>query len=187
MGKRKKRKHPKGRALAILLILGLSLGLFSLYRAFPLRHGDTVKTWSTAYGVDPYLVLAVIHTESRFQEDAVSPAGALGLMQVTKDTGKFILRRLDLPEASSEAMMEPELNIRMGTYYLSYLMTIFPVQDTVLAAYNAGPGRVREWLEDSSLSDGEKLLSIPFEETRNYVEKVRAREKIYRILYFFRF
>ena len=187
---RKKQKRKRGiRGLSIFMSL-LLLVLASAYvlygRLFPMEHEETVTTYAKEYDVDPFLVYAVIHTESRFREDAVSPAGAIGLMQVTPDTGQFISEQLKLSSFTEELLKDPELNIRMGTWYLSYLKESFPRVETLLAAYNAGPNRVRTWLEDEDVSDGEILTDIPFEETRNYVERVLQREKIYRLLYFYK-
>ncbi|MFH5835411.1 lytic transglycosylase domain-containing protein [Proteiniclasticum sp. C24MP] len=188
--KRKIKKRNRGiRRLSVLLslLLLLSAGAYVLYgRLFPMDHEEKVTAYAEEYGVDPFLVYAVIHTESRFIEDAVSPAGAIGLMQVTPDTGAFIADRLKMPSFTEEMLKDPDTNIRMGTYYLSYLKENFPRVETQLAAYNAGPNRVAAWLQDEGISDGEILTNIPFEETRNYVERVLQREKIYRILYFYK-
>lgn len=183
---KKKRKTFRNLILLLVLLL-LMFGAYLLYtRVFPMEHEGLVENYAEEYQVDPYLVHALIHTESRYQEDAVSPAGAMGLMQITEDTGQFIAKRLNLTDFKTEDLLDPETNIRMGIYYLSYLEESFPLKETRLAAYNAGPNRVKEWLQDESLSDGEVLTDIPFEETRNYVERVTFREKIYRILYFFK-
>lgn len=174
-------------SILISLLLILIAGTYVLYdRVFPMEHEAYIDTYAKEYGVDPFLVYGIIHTESRFREDAVSPAGAMGLMQVTPETGKFIADRLDMDSFTEEMLKEPETNIRMGIYYLSYLKENFSRVETQLAAYNAGPNRVADWLEDESISDGEVLQNIPFPETRDYVERVLQREKIYRILYFFK-
>lgn len=170
-----------------MLVLMIAFGAYLLYgRLFPLEHEALVEQYAIEYDVDPYLVFAVIHTESRFRENVVSPAGAMGLMQVTEETGEFIAKRLEIDNYSKEMLFTPEMNIRMGVYYLSYLKESFPVKETQLAAYNAGPNRVRAWLSDEEISKGDVLTNIPFEETKNYVERVSLREKIYKALYFYR-
>ena len=157
-------------SILISLLLILFAGTYVLYdRVFPMEHEAYIETYAKEYGVDPFLVYGIIHTESRFREDAVSPAGAMELMQVTPETGKFIADRLDMDSFTEEMLKEPETNIRMGIYYLSYLKENFSRVETQLAAYNAGPNRVADWLEDESISDGEVLQNIPFPETRNYV------------------
>ena len=187
-GKKQKRKRGiRGLSILVSILLLVLASAYVLYgRLFPMEHEETVTTYAKEYDVDPFLVYAVIHTESRFREDAVSPAGAIGLMQVTPDTGQFISEQLKLPSFTEEMLKDPDLNIRMGTWYLSYLKESFPRVETLLAAYNAGPNRVRTWLLDEEISDGDILLNIPFAETRDYVERVLQREKIYRLLYFYK-
>lgn len=186
--KRRKRKRRTGRLRILLSLLLVFSGLAYVFygRLFPMEYEETIAVYAQQYGVDPFLVYAVIHTESRFREDALSPAGAVGLMQVTPDTGLFIASRLEIPSYTEEMLRDPEMNIRMGIYYLSYLEERFERVETRLAAYNAGPNRVQGWLEDEGISPGGVLPHIPFEETRNYVERVLQREKIYRLLYFYK-
>ncbi|HCW73155.1 MAG TPA: lytic transglycosylase [Clostridiaceae bacterium] len=191
MMRRKKRLKKKRKTfrniMLLMLVLVIGFGAYLAYgRLFPLEHEAIVEKYAREYDVDPYLVYAVIHTESRFREDVVSPAGAMGLMQVTEETGDFIAKRLEIKEYVKEMLFQPETKIRMGVYYLSYLKENFPMKETQLAAYNAGPNRIRAWLEDDEISSGDVLTNIPFEETRSYVERVILREKIYRALYFFR-
>ncbi len=187
--RKKKRRNKRIRRFSILLSLLLlfSAGAYILYeRLFPIEHEEIIITYAKEYGVDPYLVYGIIHTESRFREEVVSSAGATGLMQVTPSTGEFIAERLGLISFEPEMLKEPETNIRMGIYYISYLKDRFPRVETQLAAYNAGPNRVSKWLEDENLTESDVLENIPFEETRNYVERVLQRQKIYKILYFYK-
>jgi soluble lytic murein transglycosylase len=120
------------------------------------------------------LILAVIQTESRFREDAVSRSGALGLMQVMPDTGRWMADRLGMVGYSTEKLREREWNLTIGINYVHYLRQSFPGNlAKALAAYNAGPNRVKGWL-DAGQWDGSqaRLDDIPFSETRNYVKKV---------------
>jgi len=170
-----------------MLLITLLLGLGILYLGvFPLEYVGVIEKYSNEYGVDNHLIYAVIHTESRFESDALSPAGAVGLMQVTEETGEFIAKKLEITAFKVEDLKDPETNIKMGTYYLSYLQTMFEREETVLAAYNAGPNRVKTWLLDPAYATGDVLTNIPFKETKDYVDRVLLREKIYKILYFFR-
>ena len=130
---------------------------------------STVLTAAAAFDVSPAMVLAVIRTESDFKPEARSGAGAIGLMQLMPETFAFLRDerlREDIPD---DAIWDVEVNIRYGTYYLSYLFDKFVDRRTALAAYNAGEGRVINWLSDTALSDGSTLLHIPFKETENYV------------------
>lgn len=188
MKKRKKKKNKGGVIFFLLLLTGFLIfsGSVLYGRLFPLEYEEVIEKYAAEYEVDPYLVYGLIHTESRFQTYAISPAGAMGLMQITPETGEFIAKRLQMEDYEESMLYVPEVNIRMGIYYLSYLEESFPVKETRLAAYNAGPNRVKGWLDDSNVGSGGVLHSIPFEETRNYVERVTFRETIYRILYFYK-
>ena len=125
------------------------------------------------FGVPLALVLAVIRTESNFRADAVSTAGARGLMQLLPQTFVF-LRDEQLCETLSDSEIDtPRTNVRYGTYYLSYLKARFGTWPEALAAYNAGEGRVALWLNDPALSKDGRLQRIPFPETAAYLEKVQ--------------
>lgn len=131
------------------------------------------------FGVPLALVLAVIRTESNFRADAVSTAGARGLMQLLPQTFAF-LRDEQLCEPLSDGEIDtPRTNVRYGTYYLSYLKARFGSWPEALAAYNAGEGRVALWLNDPSLAKDGKLQRIPFPETAAYLEKVNSSFEAY--------
>ncbi len=147
---------------------------------YPIKYSHFVEKYSGEYGLDKYLVYAVIRTESRFDKYAVSNARAKGLMQLTDETGEECARKLRLSSYSPEALFDPETNIRLGCFYLDSLIDKYDGRISVaLAAYNGGPGNVDKWLSDSNYSDsGGNLTNIPYEETRNYVKRVtEARER----------
>lgn len=181
-----KKQNRKGRKIGIfvliviILLIGTVLYLRSL---FPRPYEEVVNNVSQTYGIETTLIYAVIHAESNFREDAISPAGAKGLMQITDETGEFIRNRLSFEEYTSEDLFKAEINIQMGVHYLDYLSERFSEKRTVLAAYNAGPNRVQKWLDDESMSDGINLNTIPFEETKEYVDRVILRQRIYEVLY----
>jgi len=152
--------------------------------AYPLAYEEIITRYAAENSLDPALVFAVVHTESRFQPDAVSHAGAKGLMQLTDDTNEWVAF-LQREETMPEKIFEPELNVRRGCKLLAYLIEHFGNTETALAAYNAGIGRVNSWLTDSSISDdGITLQNIPFAETRAYVKAVTETRAIYQRLYF---
>lgn len=124
---------------------------------------------ANTYGVSPAMVLAVIRTESDFHQDALSSAGAVGLMQLLPQTFAYLREEKLNEDLTDNDLWKPQVNIRYGTYYLSYLFSRFGNWQVALAAYNAGEGRVDEWLSDSTLSDGKTLLDIPYPETAHYV------------------
>lgn len=182
----KRRKRSKGYKLGIFTIVVLIFLIASvifLRRIFPRPYLETVTKVSQTYQIETSLIYAVIHAESNFRETAVSPAGAKGLMQITDETGEFIRKRLDLVDYTSDDLFNPKTNILMGTHYLNYLMGRFSEKRTIIAAYNAGPNRVQKWLDDESISDGLNLNAIPFEETREYVDRVVLRQRIYDVIY----
>ena len=128
---------------------------------------DTVRAASAEFGVPVPLVLAVIEVESEFDADARSDAGAMGYMQLLPDTFTWIRDEKLCETVSDTAILDPTVNIRYGTYYLAYLTERFGTLRVALAAYNAGEGRVAEWLETDPT-----LFRIPYPETRGYVDKV---------------
>lgn len=151
---------------------------------YPYKHKDVIEKYSKEYDLDPYFVLAIIKTESKFKSDARSHKNAIGLMQITEDTGKWIAEKMDLTDYTTDKLYEEEYNIKMGCWYLNNLREEFSDTDLVIAAYNAGRGRVSEWLLNSEYSsDGKKLSYIPYAETKSYVDKVNANYKMYERLY----
>ncbi len=173
-------------AVAALLLLAVG-GVFLMRALYPMpaEYRDTVKTAAEKHGVSSSLIWAVIRTESGFSPDVRSTAGAVGLMQVTAPTMEWALMRGGAEDFPPEtALADPAFNIEIGTSVLRLLSEHFSAQDTVLAAYNAGIGHVQNWLSDPAYStDGETLFAIPFEETAQYVKRVRRAQTIYKILY----
>ena len=153
-------------------------------RAYKLQYSAEIKEYSREFHVDPYLVAAVIHCESSNRHTVVSRAGAKGLMQIMPDTGFWIAEKLGEEDFSEDELFEPKVNIRFGCWYLKYLLDTFSGnRKTAVAAYNAGPGNVRKWLNDENYSKGGELDSIPFKETAQYVERVQRAYDKYTKLY----
>jgi len=157
-------------AALLLCVLGLA-GLKLLY---PMPYSDTIDRRAKERSLDPYLVAALIRTESHFRPHAVSSAGAIGLMQIMPATGAWIAAKIGLENFTTLALYDPGTNIRLGTWYLRYLIDRFNDMDMALTAYNAGPGNVERWQEE-----GEEA----FPETSEYVRRVREGERVYRFLY----
>lgn len=163
---------------AALLLLGVACFFLARIR-YPRPYLQTVLNTE----IDPFLVYAVIKAESGFDEGAVSGAGAVGLMQLKPSTAEFICVR-DGIEFCPSQLKDGAYNVLLGCRYLKYLSWRFPVQETALAAYNAGEGTVSIWLNDTEFSDDGKILKkIPYRETREYVKKIAKYRKIYRFLY----
>ncbi len=151
---------------------------------YPFPYRTTVENYAVRWQVDKFLAVAVMKVESNFQETAHSQSGAVGLMQIMPETATWIAHRLgeepDELARDLENLREPETNIRYGTWYLAELLEEFKGNDVLaLAAYNAGRGNVRAWMEQNNWSetfaDPDK---IPYAETRDYVKRVlHCREK----------
>lgn len=153
-----------GVALCALFALIIALDVL-----FPIRYYGYVKKYCKQYSVEPSVALAVIWTESKFRPNAVSRAGACGLMQLMPSTAEWLCLEIG-EEYSEEKLFEPEYNIKLGIFYLSYLQQNFS-GDYVLAAYNAGEGNVKKWLS----TDGK----IKFDETKEYIKRVNMAKKLY--------
>ena len=130
--------------------------------------------YSEEFGIDRELVYAMIKVESDFDKNAVSKSDALGLMQILPKTAKWIASELRI-EYSRDKMFDPETNIKFGCFYLKYLFDKFGEMDIVICAYNAGEGKVLEWVRDNKL-EREK---IDYLETKNYLSKVEKYYKVY--------
>lgn len=183
------------RLLAVLLIIcgAVSIGFllnFGWNRldqvTHPRDYSEYVTKYSEEYHIPEDVILAVIKVESGFDASAESSVGAMGLMQMMPSTFTWLTGEEHLREYLPEsALLEPEISIRYGTYYLNYLYEKFDNWDTVFAAYNGGEGNVAKWLADPECSDGNgNLTYIPFEETRSYVYKVKEARLTYQKLYY---
>lgn len=148
---------------------------------FPLAHSETVTREAKSHELDPSWVYAVARQESAMAPDARSPAGAMGLMQLMPSTGKAVAKQLNYVMSGPEELLQPDTNIRLGTYYLRQVLDRFndnPVLAT--AAYNAGPHRVDKWFPQEGTIDADIWVeNMPFHETRLYVRRVMAYSVFY--------
>ncbi len=148
---------------------------------FPLAHNKTITQQAKQQQVDPAWAYAIIRQESAFTADARSPKGALGLMQIMPNTGKYIAKILDTNLSSNHQLIDIGTNIRFGISYLNTVMNRFD-QNTIVAtaAYNAGSTRVKSWLPSGNDQESDQWVElIPYKETRNYVKNVMAYTIIY--------
>lgn len=151
--------------------------------AYPLAYEAIVRKWAAAYGVDPFLVLAVMREESAYIPKAVSSSDARGLMQLLPSTAKWIAEdKLKVPYREA-ALFNPELNIQLGTWYLGYLLREFGGDVAkAVAAYNGGPGNLRRWTA-GGVSTTDLPGALQYIETREYLVKVLNSWLTYRWLY----
>ncbi len=159
-------------ALGVLgTLLVLWIGLFALRAAFPLTYRTEIAYYSTVYDLEPALVASLIRNESRFHPDAVSTAGAIGLMQIMPESGAWIAEQLSLAAYDPERLTDPSFNISLGTWYLRYLLDRYGSVEAALWAYNAGPTRANAWLTQDD---------PPFPETAAYADRIQHQLPIYR-------
>ena len=157
------------------------LPLFFKGIRIPLEYREVVEKYSAEYSLNKNFVYAVIKVESSFNPNAKSSAGAKGLMQLTDSTAEYTAKLLGLETFD---LFDGETNINLGCYYLKYLSERFENLQTVICAYNAGEGRVREWLKNTEYSkDGKTLIVVPYPETNEYREKILKTFSKYEKLY----
>ena len=153
-------------------------------KEYPVYYEALIQKQAESYGLDPYLVLSIMRCESSFDADALSPVGAMGLMQVMPDTGAWIAHKLEEEPFDSQILYDPDTNIRYGCWYLSFLNRRLNGNLTaMIAGYNAGHGIVEDWLEDPAYTEQGDLKTIPYPETERYVKKVYQAMDAYHSLY----
>jgi soluble lytic murein transglycosylase len=166
-----------------------ALDLSSLPRSywealFPRPYWNDVKRFAAANGLDPYLVASLIRQESEFNPGAVSNKNALGLMQLLPRVGKGEAKQIKLRHFSAPQLLTPTINIELGTRYFRSLVDEFGGFEYALAAYNAGDDRVKAWQSAGKYRDVQEFVeSIPFTETREYVQAIMRNANVYRQLY----
>jgi len=165
--------------------LGFQQGASLWSSAYPRAYIKSVQKWSSKNSVPEEFVWSIMKQESQFKRDAISPVGALGLMQVMPMTGYKVSQILGLDDFNPQQLLEPDRALQIGSAYLSRLLKKFNGQGgLVAAAYNAGPHRADLWFSAfGHLSIDEFVEHIPFAETRNYVKKVLNNQQIYREFY----
>jgi soluble lytic murein transglycosylase len=171
--------------LIALVVIGIGCRYVVKENFFPYKYKEYVDLYSSQYDLDPLFVLAVIKTESKFDDNAHSHKNAVGLMQITVETGAWAAKEMGYSTFSKEDLYDEEYNIRMGCWYLRRLNDTFNKDlDLTIAAYNAGPTNVQSWLDNEKYSsDGKSIDYIPFGETKKYVDKVNTYYSIYKYFY----
>lgn len=184
--RRKKNRGVKRILLLLFLVVLLWFNHKEIVRMwYPFEHQEVIYHYAEVNRLDPLLVAAVIKTESNFQTNATSPKGARGLMQIMPDTADWISQQRGGAPVPPEKLLNAETSINLGTWYLANLFDEFngdPI--LVIAAYNAGRGNVRNWLNQQYWTGERKTLDqIPFLETRQYIRRVTWNYKVYYYLY----
>lgn len=147
----------------------------SLSLAYPSQAVELAAEHSDAQRADPYLIASIMREESAFNPDALSSAGAVGMMQLMPSTARFIAKRTGAPDVTGPELLSRRTNILLGSRYLDYLLGLFNGNVIyAVAAYNAGPGAVRDWTQRLPSEPDEFIESIPYPETREYTKRVIA-------------
>lgn len=151
---------------------------------FPEVYWDTIRAESIKNGLDPYLVASLIRQESEFNPGAISHANAFGLMQLLPSVGRQMAREEGLGNIEARQLLDPIMNIRLGTRYLRQTLDKFGgVTEYALAAYNAGDNRVTDWQAAGPYHGIDEFVeSIPFSETRDYVQAIMRNQDVYRAI-----
>ena len=151
---------------------------------FPEPYWETIKAESAKNNLDPYLVASLIRQESEFNPSAVSYANAWGLMQLLPSVGRAMAREEGMSHFETYQLLDPETNIRLGTRYLRHMLEHFGgVAEYALAAYNAGDERVTDWQAAGPYTGMDEFVeSIPFTQTREYVEAIMRNIETYRAI-----
>jgi soluble lytic murein transglycosylase len=151
---------------------------------FPKAYWPDLKRFSTENALDPYLVASLIRQESEFNPGAVSRANAVGLMQLLPKVGSGVAKQQKIRHFAASQLFTPEVNLRLGTRYFREMVDKFGSFEYALAAYNAGSNRVDDWLGQGKYRDPQEFVeSIPFTETREYVQAILRNANVYRQLY----
>ncbi|HBW46594.1 TPA: lytic transglycosylase [bacterium] len=173
--------------LVIILIFGITLYVAkdrlvkSIYKiAYERCYYAQIRRSGLETGVDPLLLTAVAYTESKFRASAVSPSGAIGIMQLMPQTAFHIAAKNGINLKDTSDLFIPEMNIQISAYYLKSLITDFHDTKLAIAAYNGGPSSIREWLKGEKGSDSD-IAFFHKDETRRYVENVlKVEERLQR-------
>ena len=187
MAKNTKKKKTKI-LLYILIILVIGIILIinikeqMMKNMYKKEYSEYVEKYAQEYDVDADLIYAMIKAESDFDTTAVSNKNAQGLMQLMYSTAEEIAESIDL-ELTEENIFEPEINIQIGTKYISNLLQKYDCVEIALAAYNSGSGNVDKWIKNGIIkSDGSDIENIPYKETNTYVRKIMRDYEIYKEL-----
>jgi soluble lytic murein transglycosylase len=148
-------------------------------KVYPIHYEKEIAAVAEKYDVDPYLLAAVARTESGFDPDAKSHAGAVGLMQFLPNTAEFVTGLDSWKGPKNPALRDPQDSLELGACYLAYLLRRFDDQTAALAGYNAGPNAVAGWIEKAGGADSFTAEDIRYPETREFVRRVVRSQALY--------
>ena len=167
------------RILAIFFAIALIAILFVVFR-YPTKYKSIIDKYSVEYGVDNSLVASVINIESNYDKNSVSSVGAVGLMQLMPSTAYDVAKRLNLKIEYGD-LFDENINIRLGTYYLRYLLDMFDGNEiNALSAYNWGLSNVKMWMSYGNINKFGEIENLPVKETENYLKKYKISKFMYK-------
>lgn len=153
--------------------------------AFPLPFQDDLQKYARENNVDPFVVAGLIRQESEFNPKVISYANAYGLTQILPSTGRELSRRVGMRAFTTPMLFDPAVNLRLGTFYIKTMLASFNGRwEDVLAGYNAGPSRAIKWRRWTTYEEqAEFIETVPFDQTRDYIQSVLRNAAVYRKLY----
>ena len=165
--------------IVLIIIVVICINKLMIKNLYKKEYSEYVNKYSQKYEVDENLIYALIKAESNFDAEAISNKNAQGLMQLMPSTAEDIAKKGGI-ELTEENILEPDVNINLGTRYISTLLEKYECVEVALAAYNAGSGNVDKWIDNGTIkADGSDIENIPFKETNTYVRKIMRDYKIY--------
>lgn len=182
--------NKKQRKKVKLLLIILGIIIFSIIAVIAINkqmiktlykkeYAEYVTKYSQKYDVEKNLIYALIKVESNFKPDAISHQNAKGLMQLMSATAKELANKSQI-QLTEENILDPDININLGTQYISILLNKYESMEVALAAYNAGSGNVDRWIKNGTIkADGSDIENIPYKETNTYIRKIMRDYKIY--------
>ena len=190
--RRRQRRRTLLAIFASALIVLIALGAWALFgrgrmdlSRYPMTYAPEIRAAAAEFSLDPAYVASVVLAESSFDAEAVSSAGAIGLMQIMPATGEWIAGKLEDEPFDVQRLYQPEVNLRYGCWYLRFLLDRYDGDMyTASTAYHQGQGRVDQWLEDPQYSeDGRTLTAISSAVTDTYVNRIMESYAHYQELY----
>ncbi|MDO5027172.1 MAG: lytic transglycosylase domain-containing protein [Tissierellia bacterium] len=170
--------------IVILIVTGIVFA--SVYFSLDRQHEayvDLIEKYSQEEKLNEELLAAIIKVESRFRPEAKSHAGAVGLMQLLPETAGWMADKMDM-EFKEEDLLNPEINIKLGSAYFKYLFDTFKSEDLAILAYNGGPGNVNTWLENGTIdNDQASYENVPIYETRTYLTRIKDNRDLYNLVW----
>lgn len=168
--------------ITAIIILMITLNKQMIKIIYKKDYSEYISKYAKVYGVEENLIYAIIRAESNFNANAISHQNAQGLMQLMFSTAKDVASKIEI-NLTEENILDPEININIGTKYISTLIDKYNCIEVALAAYNAGSGNVDKWIKNGIIkADGSDIENVPFKETNTYIRKIMRDYEIYKKL-----